>query len=534
MEVSIQLTELPPELLVYIFSYLSAYDLTSCAYVNRAFHAVISGSVFLQYSIQLFKSCALDNRNSHLSYSEKLRLLQQREESFNNCIPDFQIQVPLPFNPGSVYDLSGDVYLLGDNTRQSLQYLRLPNTPDQTPQWSRLHSGDKYIVDFGVNLQEHDLIALVTAEVRERSGSSSVLSIELALRQFSTGRNHPKARVPSIPVVVSELRFSTPSINLEIVGRYLALVTTFWRNPSAHCVVTVYEWQSGRVVMEIDGNPETYSGVVFLSEDVILLPNTQTRALEIWNIPGPNEHQPSAPVMQLALPKLLPDNVLRFISCRAEPNPIGSGSDLKHSTRPFHYDPLNSIVLLHLRVNALHLSSLFTIFVHRRALLDLLPPNAPFGDIDREKQVPWSEWAPSRTCSVDLEGQTPSRWITTTCGQRFVFLPTVDDDDNQSYDDLRRRPSPIVLFDFNPHNVRQAERELAKDSSVTKVVDPGGRVLDAQETFAEEIVSYLPYVVTATYKRHRLDGVLMDEERVIGLQTDARGHIKYIEIFHFG
>ncbi|KAJ4490590.1 hypothetical protein J3R30DRAFT_106448 [Lentinula aciculospora] len=531
-----QLTDLPTELIVLILSHLPASDLLACNLVNRPIYTVISNSVFLQYSIELYKACTLDNKSCTLSYLEKLEMLRRREEAWSNCKPTFDRVVPLNFTPGSVYDFSNAVYLLGDYTRQRLHYLHLPKHPDEVPQWSVFPSNDnRHIVDFGLNLQEHDLIALVTAELQTYSSSPSMLSIDLSLRQFSTGNYHPLAKVPSIPIVVSELRWGSPSVNLEIVGKHLVLVTTFWRNPNSKCTVNVYEWETGKMVM-INGNPESYSGVVFVSENIILLPNTETRALELWKIPGPNEDPPSAPLRQLALPRLMPQNILRFISCRGEPNPIVINNQT-HSDRPFHYDPPESVLLLHLRVHGIHLSSLFTIFIHRRSLLNLLPPHAPFVDIDIEKPVPWAEWAPPITFCIDLGGGAPSRWITTTCGQRFVVLPGPGDDPDEldtHEDDLRRKPRAIVVFDFNPHNIRKAEIELEADPNLSKVVNREKKVMDAQEIFAEEIVSYLPYVVTATAKRYRLDGVLMDEDRVLGLQTDVDGHIKYVEVFHFG
>lgn len=132
--------------------------------------------------------------------------------------------------------------------------------------------------------------------------------------------------------------------------------------------------------------------------------------------------------------------------------------------------------------------------------MNLLPPHAPFVDIDVEKPVPWAEWAPPITFCIDLGGGIPSRWITTTCGQRFVVLPgpgdDVDDSDTPE-DDLRRKPRAIVVFDFNLHNVRKAERELEVDpDATTKIVSREKKVMDAQEIFAEDIVSCLPYVVS--------------------------------------
>ncbi|KAJ3752416.1 hypothetical protein EV360DRAFT_88774 [Lentinula raphanica] len=536
------LTGLPTEILVLIFSCLPVPDLLACKAVNQSIYTIISDCVSLQYKTELHKACALDNEKCALSYSEKLSMLQKREEAWSNCRPTFHRVVPLNFTPGSVYDFSSAVYLLGDHTRLQLHSLRLPRQADDVPQWSLFPSDDhRHIVDFGINLHEHDLIAVVTAELCVQPTSSTpMLSIDLSLRQFSTGHHHPLAKLPSIHVTVSELRYGSPSINLEIVGKYLALVTTFFRNTNSKCIVTVYEWQTGRVVMDINGNPESYSGVVFVSEDIILLPNTETRALELWKIPDSYEDPPSAPLRQLALPRLMPHNVLRFISCRREPNPTGVNSVHRDSDRPFHYNPLDSIVLLHLRVNGINLSSLFTIFVHRRSLLNLLPPHASFVDIDIEKPVPWSEWAPPITFCIDLGGGVPSRWITTTCGQRFVVLPNPTPDDSVepeiNEDDFRRKPRTIVVFDFNPHNLRQVERELEEDpdAKTTKVASRERRVMEGQEIFAEDIVSCLPYVAVAMTQAYRLDGVLMDEDRILGLQTDFEGHIKYVEVFHFG
>ncbi|KAF5391192.1 hypothetical protein D9757_003141 [Collybiopsis confluens] len=516
-----QLSDLPPELIATILSVLpSVKDLAACSSVSRTFHTIISTSVLHQYNIELYKACAKDNNNCSLSSSEKLDQLRSREKSWSECTPLFHQKIPVNFNPGSVYDLSGDVYLLGDHTRQLLHFLRLSNTPEHVPQWAVFPSGDtRPIVDFGLNLLEHDIIAVVTA-TEIYIGALQALSIELSFRQFSTGNFHPLAKVPSIPIAISQ---EAPSINLEIVGSYLALVTTFWRPPGERSRVYVYEWQTGELVMDISGDPYSYSGVIFLSHDIIMLPNIESSALELWKIPRSGEDQPSSPLLKLSLPRLQPQNILRFMSCRAEPNPVGFNNELKHSSQPFHYDPLESIILLHLRVQNIPNSSLFTIFIHRRSLLELLSNQA----INNGKPVPWADWAPPITFCVDLIG-LPSRWVTTTSNTRYTRLPGAMEA-GDGYGE-----SHIVVIDFNPHNVRKAERELEKDPNVRKAVSRGRRVVDPQRLFAEEITSNLPCVITTTPERYRLDGVLMDESNILGLRTDARGRIRSVEVLHFG
>ncbi|KAJ3495767.1 hypothetical protein NLJ89_g10576 [Agrocybe chaxingu] len=58
--------------------------------------------------------------------------------------------------------------------------------------------------------------------------------------------------------------------------------------------------------------------------------------------------------------------------------------------------------------------------------------------------------------------------------------------------------------------------------------------VDAPETFMEEVSGELPYVAAASEGRYAFDGVLLDEERVIGIRTDRMDNIRHIEVHYFG
>ncbi|KAL0567963.1 hypothetical protein V5O48_014031 [Marasmius crinis-equi] len=532
--------ELPSELLIAILSVLDARSIAYSSQVNRFLHALVASSSILCYKQQLFIHKAEDNPGNHTSAAEKLDMLRRQESAWTDCQPGFSVSAPVTFRPGSVYDLSGGVYLLGEDGRQSLRYIELPRESGQKIDWKtftpKLNSKEpRFIVDFAINLLEHDLITLITAS-RLRIGNNLLFKLELSLHEFSTGKPHPQAKQTILPVTNSEIQNGVPAVNCEIVGDYLALVTYYWRDAVAPCEVVVYDWKTGQRIMKIEGEPSSYAGIIFLSLDKILLPNILENTLEIWKIPSSGEDPPRSPILCLALFQTALNYNIRYISCRSEPNPTAPNATLR-SDRPFHASADDAIVLLHLRIHGIGEISLVTVFVHRDALLKLAEDGPEIDVVGTVVPKPWHEWAPEITFCHDCGGDIPSRWITTTCGQRYVLFPI---DMGNSDDDPDNISSNVVVLDFGKANVRKVEQENTRKKCDREgygpIVKRGPHYLPAesQKLFTDDMVCYLPYVETRTREKFNFNGVLMDEERVIGIKTDIVGHITGIDIVHFG
>ena len=108
------------------------------------------------------------------------------------------------------------------------------------------------------------------------------------------------------------------------------------------------------------------------------MPNGQTNALEIWDILSTSRSP--RPDCILQLPELAEGNSLGYITCRGEPNPIGSGSK-RQSDSPFYQSSDDAIILFHIYVQLgdptahqlLHggdwvFQYSYKLFVHRKAL----------------------------------------------------------------------------------------------------------------------------------------------------------------------
>jgi hypothetical protein len=161
---------LPPELLIRILSFLNLSDLSTCLDVNLLFRTLIRQSVLLQYLIAREAAGVDDNPNCKLDIATRLQRLNKREYAWSRFEPNFHSSVEVLHHPSGIYDLTGGVYLLGDGdgprpVTKGLNYVVLPSTetgmPSKELQWSRISVG-RNIVDVGLGLQEHDLIAIVT------------------------------------------------------------------------------------------------------------------------------------------------------------------------------------------------------------------------------------------------------------------------------------------------------------------------------------------------------------------------------------
>ena len=167
-----------------------------------------------------------------------------------------------------------------------------------------------------------------------------------------------------------------------------------------------------------------------------------------------------------------------------------------------------------------------TLIVHRHALLARVPAVhracAPFCSTPVSTpalvEVPWAVWGPPVT-RLFVGNPTPMYYTATTAGQRAVMLEC-------------RTSTPIIVRDFNPYAVRAA-RALAsaigqsQEGNWSTLLPNGNRmslkvedsVLPAGSIFKEDVWSALPYVEIVTQDEYQYDGVMMDDERILGFQV---------------
>ncbi|KAF8959322.1 hypothetical protein BDZ97DRAFT_1761513 [Flammula alnicola] len=533
-----QLLNLPPELIVHILYELPPSDLLACQLTNKYLSTIIGESVVLQYNLALTMAKAEDNPYSYVRTAQVTSL-----------------------HRGSMGVLANGFHDVGREGEDAT--------------WKDVSAG-KMIVDIGLCVYENDLMALVMRFLYCSSGTrrlTETFDIEIDLLELSTKKPHPQAQKNPI---CHEPPWDKLAVGTEIINRCL----------------------------------------IFLNEELILLPNTGTNnSLDIFRISKKPTLDSLEQILILRLPVLADGRIL------------------------------DAICLFELRIHVLQLVMLaggglhtnfqfrrrFTFVVHRRALLDVV---SKFCDNGTPTETLDSPLHPSSSSEVmgqtHIGGEGPAM---ATTRQRCVRMPNTPREDGDRY----------FVLDFNPENVKmmakwlktQPSSMVPEDGAKERFHDAenGGRedigdfeqlsnvfvdehmeteeqeeeafitpddanasslstralstaqVIDAEsenesdewvdaesevssvadeqealssddpfdnvppselwcatepgqvgssESFAVPVLSALPYVACASIGKYKFDGVLLDEERVIGIHTYATGNIEQIDIHHFG
>ena len=162
---------IPPELMVRILLYLSPHDIISCKRTCCMLYDMCSEPV-LHYLIQMERCAVSDDMRPGLGYLERLRILEKREEAWATLDFRSSLQVSVPFDPTDTYNITGGAFFLGTrhshaNNEPTLavgySYISLPSiSDDKKVEWKGFNLGIP-ILDIGLAVHEHDLIAAVTS-----------------------------------------------------------------------------------------------------------------------------------------------------------------------------------------------------------------------------------------------------------------------------------------------------------------------------------------------------------------------------------
>ncbi|KAK7441724.1 hypothetical protein VKT23_016387 [Stygiomarasmius scandens] len=149
---------LPPEIIVYILRFSSLKDSLSLQQTCKSIYTTIQSSLECQYKILLEASGMLDNPHSPLDLKQKYDLLKARERAWLLLEPRFTRSIPVDHSSVVIYELAAGAYLLSDRNKRTVDYLPLPSSPTQISQWTRFPVTDQ-LLDFGIS---NNLLVIVT------------------------------------------------------------------------------------------------------------------------------------------------------------------------------------------------------------------------------------------------------------------------------------------------------------------------------------------------------------------------------------
>ncbi|KAJ7354226.1 hypothetical protein DFH08DRAFT_42273 [Mycena albidolilacea] len=505
--------QLPSELILACLESLPFDDLDSCLKCgNRRLADIIHGSVFIQYRHEQKRAGVEETPlASNLAVADRLGYLKDREANWLSFAPRSTHTLPIHFETTGLYDLTSDIYFVGDTadpTSRTCTRIKYICTTPGPESWHTIDVG-KPILDFGTALEEHDLIAIITCT--PHNDNPRMASVDVSLFKLSTGVPHPLAAHPTLHVHDVEVARGRPGLSIEIVGSTLALSMIYWQFGLRDMdVLYLYDWITG--IAKTDSLPVFSTGLVFVTEDILVVPNPIDETLDVLHILQDAE---ARFLHSFHLPELAPLNSIFTFQCRRSPNP--RVSMLRPSSATFLPLPSDTILLFSLHVGNQDGSSdqFFVVHLDRfSAVINL--------DSDREDlDVEWAEWGPQCTRWL-ATAELSTHYITTTAGQRMVTIPH----------DAPQHPAPIRILDFNSATIEAQRARGAVDGphAAVRVVETSTQSLAA---FAELIVSEVPYVEITSKQHFDYGAVLINDANVIGARFGDRT-VASLEVLHFG
>ncbi|KAJ7771460.1 hypothetical protein B0H16DRAFT_1513618 [Mycena metata] len=500
---SIHLLDLPPEILVLIFSHLNLPTLAACLGTNRRVKYIIDGSALLQYRRAAQAACVEDNPwNTSLTSTEKLMALQKRQTAFTELRPSSIRTIPMDEFPiRNTYALCGGIFLMTEADEMSLRWFSLAMIE---PVWQRLELKEA-ILEFALAVPEDDLLVVMS------SSTGSDAAVKLRLYEFSTQSPHPMAR--EAVIFLPKLLRPDPHFELDICGSRLSLLTHLVNDEGSSIArLLVYDWKRNRLLMDISGK---YSTAIFLSHDTILLTPHDPALFELWTIPD-SAQSLAGPALTLRLPEVKSGF---WVISRVESNPKAHGS--ASSCQPFDTSFTDSILTFHIVLFDEGSDKTMLLIVSRRGLCQHLPQSA---DEEHGKTLLWGEWGPKIARWLDADSFGLDGWPPVTHGQRCAFVLDT---------------GSLVLYDFNPYTHRRILQDWGNKpfhqvgSTIVDVSKEGDSSMEFMEVCKEKVISQLGYVVSETAVE--FGGVMIDDEWIVGINDmiDADGKFS-LDVWHLG
>ncbi|KAJ7477338.1 hypothetical protein FB451DRAFT_1396331 [Mycena latifolia] len=244
--------DLPSELILACITPLHYKDLISCLNTrNRLLYNIIVNSILVQYGLEQHLAHLEENpsQTEDVVISDRLSDLRRREADWLNFTPRSRHTLTVDFVTTGIYDLTSEIYLLGDTPDQitsictAIKYIFTSPEVDAA-QWHRVDGG-KPVIDFGTALEEHDLIAMVT--YTQHPGNPHMRSVDIQLLKFSTGHPHPQAAQPTLHIQDVNILIGRPGISIEIVAENLAISMVYWDYEGRDMdTLHVYNWLTGQ------------------------------------------------------------------------------------------------------------------------------------------------------------------------------------------------------------------------------------------------------------------------------------------------
>nr|GAT56410.1 predicted protein [Mycena chlorophos] len=522
---SMYLLDIAAELLIRILSSADGDAIHACEQVCVDLRSIIQSSSILQYIVERDAAGVVDEQQRSLvPVPERLSGLQARQRGLARMKSSWTCT-------SRFYGRFGNYRLILDGSfyavlqRRGVRISPLPVRRDQTHIGTSLSTRNP-ILGFGLSAAEN--LAIIATRDEETAPC-----IQLNAYQLTTLHGHPLALTPVTLLVRPQMLVGQFSLTINIVADIVIclLCCESLGDPRGQDRIFINSWETGTLLKEIVAAPNTYKGVVFVTQDIALLVNGQEGSFEFWDILTPD----STPLLSLQLPYLRTSCSFNIGRCQCAPNPWGPGAS-GTPVDAFASDPRSAIACFHIGISSPGPNISYLLYIHRHSLLNLLQQHTTASSVMGPHALPYSAW-----------GGPVCRWIpcqdpiddlkSTSYGQRSTMsLPVYG---------FKQAQIHIIDFDVRPAHLRQRAQCLADDPVRAKAwsmssASASDWVEDKQAVFTKPVRGSLPFSVCRVSTTENYEQICLAEEKIVGIRVQDFGDEQrrreedVIDVMHFG
>ncbi|KLO10377.1 hypothetical protein SCHPADRAFT_832626 [Schizopora paradoxa] len=523
---------LPPEIVYRTLAYLDWRAIVQSTQVCRLWRQIVLGSIQLQYAIELGADGLEDGPPSHLSAQERLELLLDRRRRWRALDWAAKVSVPIA-GECLAYELVAGVFAKAMSMKRTSwlgsEHLALVHLPTRQTAGEVVIREDigLFCKDFAIDPTQ-DLIAFI---LQPSAASSRTVSVHL--KTISTHKQHP---IPRHPVLTRDLETPFDGAIVQICKDVLAVFLMVQGSPR----VLIWHWIEGVLLVAKTG-PEPFH----FADDFSLLSNTifmvtsrsaPTGALQIYTFRESEKatlerwHWASNQKRTLfLLPELEKEFRYSLITTHTAPFVANVPAN-----KPFYTSEDARVHIMSVSIEPARRNGLtrnYTIALPNRVLLRYVELAKANSDI-QDQTLPWEIWGPANTRWME-ETHTYA-WLRYIHGPRFVKA-------------LHGRwPSTgcrLQIFDFGVHPKRPGDDDSAFEGRNAAEPDfpcehrycSTTSVLHGSSVFKKPVKSSLPYREVITKAALPYSGFMIDDERIIGLQSLAfsDGDMRNVDVYVF-
>ncbi|KIY68342.1 hypothetical protein CYLTODRAFT_395467 [Cylindrobasidium torrendii FP15055 ss-10] len=499
---SLSLTLLPPEVLTETLLYLDVRSLTRCSAVCRTLDRIIRGSVAINYLIELGFEDMDDPCIAPGTTSDRLRRLRARGRAWAQLDWGPISRIPSPGECSAYEVIDGQFVKMVWG--KEITVLNLPSVGTKA---SLEHKDDVdgMIKDFALDPSQ-DLIVYLEDDASPPSFAQP-RKLTMHIRTLSTNQPHPKAKRPILPITIDPDDTWANMLGLVTIQLMEDTLVLFVRNPFTSSRLVVWNWKDGEELADFDAHEENNAiHFGFIDSRTFLLScSTQPGGcISIMRL----EEGKSEPrwIASLLMPETKPG--VRVDACITHCSAVP-----RHPSRPTPAPNkrIHTFTLTYTRENDTD---------ENHASHCLFVPNDFFLKVVAESRrgyepriIPWHEWGTANSRFVKMAGTY--HWMRYVSGQKVVCPAPPDGD-------------VVRIYDFNIHPTR-----LLPESDVLHAELGCGRVRRGK-LFKRDVWTALPYYELTRKVEHEYSGYMIDEQRIIGLQTSEGPdglELEYIDVY---